>query len=96
MTNSNGDLFFRAVQALPSVREYILQLKFKPMPKYTRGLVLAQGHPAEATQLLDRAVALDPKAHPIVDRDSLRVLLLRSEIALAASTPASTLLARSV
>ena len=46
-------------------------------------LTLAQGHPAEAAQLLDRAVALDPKAHPTADRDSLRVLLLRSEIALA-------------
>jgi serine/threonine-protein kinase len=44
-------------------------------------LALAQGHPTDATRLLDQASALDPKAHPATDRDSLRALLLRSQIA---------------
>jgi eukaryotic-like serine/threonine-protein kinase len=46
-------------------------------------LALAQAHPADASRLLDRASALDPKAHPVADQDSLRTLLLRSEIAFA-------------
>ena len=44
-------------------------------------LALAQSHPVEAARLLDQANALDPKTHPAADRDSLRALLLRSEIA---------------
>ena len=44
-------------------------------------LVLAQGHPTEAVHLLDQADSLNSKAHPATDRDSLRALLLRSEIA---------------
>jgi eukaryotic-like serine/threonine-protein kinase len=46
-------------------------------------LALALDQPANATKLLDQASALDPKAHVIADRDSLRVLLLRAEIAYA-------------
>lgn len=34
------DLFFRLVQRLPSLRDYVLQMKFKPMPRYADGLVL--------------------------------------------------------
>jgi 3-(3-hydroxy-phenyl)propionate hydroxylase len=34
------DLFFRLVQGLPRLRDYVLQMKFKPMPRYTEGLVL--------------------------------------------------------
>jgi len=34
------DLFFRLVQRLPQLRDYVLQMKFKPMPRYTEGLVV--------------------------------------------------------
>jgi 3-(3-hydroxy-phenyl)propionate hydroxylase len=34
------DLFFRSIQSLPQVRDYILQLKFKPMSRYHEGIVL--------------------------------------------------------
>lgn len=34
------DLFFRVVQRLPRLRDYVLQMKFKPIPRYTEGLVL--------------------------------------------------------
>lgn len=41
------DLFFRSIQSLPQIRDYILQLKFKPMSRYHRGIVVPlkiQGH----------------------------------------------------
>ena len=50
------DLFFSAVQAIPSIREYILQLRFKPMPKYTRGLVLGRGHRSLGTMFMQPRV----------------------------------------
>jgi 3-(3-hydroxy-phenyl)propionate hydroxylase len=34
------DAFFRLVQRLPQLRDYVLQMKFKPMPRYTEGFVL--------------------------------------------------------
>lgn len=34
------DLFFYSIQSLPQVRDYILQLKFKPMSRYREGIVL--------------------------------------------------------
>ena len=34
------DTFFRLVQHLPGLRDYVLQMRFKPMPRYTQGLVL--------------------------------------------------------
>lgn len=40
------DLFFRLVQHLPQLRDYVLQMKFKPMPRYTEGLVLDPGSSA--------------------------------------------------
>ncbi|MDB5672430.1 MAG: hypothetical protein JWO25_3389 [Alphaproteobacteria bacterium] len=35
------DTLFRLIQRLPAVRDYILQMKFKPMPRYDDGFVLA-------------------------------------------------------
>jgi 3-(3-hydroxy-phenyl)propionate hydroxylase len=37
------DSLFRVIQRLPSVRDYILQMRFKPMPRYLDGLVLHRG-----------------------------------------------------
>ncbi|MEY3666150.1 MAG: hypothetical protein RLZZ153_2332 [Pseudomonadota bacterium] len=34
------DLFFKVIQILPGARDYILQLRFKPMSRYTRGIVV--------------------------------------------------------
>jgi 3-(3-hydroxy-phenyl)propionate hydroxylase len=34
------DMFFGSVARLPSVRNYVLQMRFKPMPRYDRGLVV--------------------------------------------------------
>ncbi|NQV81272.1 MAG: bifunctional 3-(3-hydroxy-phenyl)propionate/3-hydroxycinnamic acid hydroxylase [Alphaproteobacteria bacterium] len=36
-------LFFRLVQSLPNLRDYVLQMKFKPLPRYTSGLVVHDG-----------------------------------------------------
>lgn len=46
------DAFFRAIQGLPSVRDYILQLRFKPMPRYVEGIV-------------DHRSSPPPKASPV-------------------------------
>lgn len=43
MTEALRDAFFDAIQSLPNVRDYILQLRFKPMPRYTEGLVVHDG-----------------------------------------------------
>lgn len=39
------DRFMLAVRNLPSVRDYVLQMKFKPMPRYSRGVVLGAATP---------------------------------------------------
>lgn len=48
------DVFFRGVQHIPGAREYILQMKYKPAPRYTEGIVV---HPAQkdASSLVGRA-----------------------------------------
>lgn len=45
------DVFFSAVQGLPGVKNYVLQMRFKPMPKYERGVVLP-GTPAVGRMLI--------------------------------------------
>jgi 3-(3-hydroxy-phenyl)propionate hydroxylase len=37
------DLGFRALQLVPGGKEYILQMKYKPMPRYTSGIVVGAG-----------------------------------------------------
>lgn len=37
------DRFFLAIKNIPSVRDYVLQMKFKPMPRFSRGVVLNSG-----------------------------------------------------
>ena len=39
LTERCRDLVFRAVQTVPGGRDYILQMKYKPMPRYTSGVV---------------------------------------------------------
>jgi len=40
------DLFFSMVRFLPGVKDYVLQMRFKPMPIYEKGVVLpAEGQP---------------------------------------------------
>ncbi|MES2415625.1 MAG: bifunctional 3-(3-hydroxy-phenyl)propionate/3-hydroxycinnamic acid hydroxylase [Pseudomonadota bacterium] len=34
------DLFFKVIQKVPGAKEYVLQLKFKPMARYMNGIVL--------------------------------------------------------
>ncbi|MBX9897576.1 MAG: bifunctional 3-(3-hydroxy-phenyl)propionate/3-hydroxycinnamic acid hydroxylase [Qipengyuania sp.] len=41
------DLFFRIVQRMPRLRDYVLQMKFKPIPRYTEGLVLPATDPTK-------------------------------------------------
>jgi 3-(3-hydroxy-phenyl)propionate hydroxylase len=43
------DAFFDVVQSLPNVRDYILQLRFKPMPRYTEGLVYHPSAPGKGS-----------------------------------------------
>lgn len=37
------DRFFLSVRNIPRVRDYVLQMKFKPMPRFTRGIVQDSG-----------------------------------------------------
>lgn len=47
VTERLRDVMFRGLQMLPGGKEYILQMKYKPMPHYTQGAVLHQeGHGA--------------------------------------------------
>ena len=43
LTEIFRDAFFDLIQRLPSVRDYFLQLRFKPMPRYTAGIVVHGG-----------------------------------------------------
>ena len=58
------DLFFRSIQSLPQVRDYILQLKFKPMSRYHRGIVV----PLETQGLKDDPVGR-MFMQPMVERE---------------------------
>lgn len=37
------DRFFMAIRGIPAVRDYVLQMKFKPMPRFVRGVVRNSG-----------------------------------------------------
>ena len=37
------DVFFRGVQVIPGARDYILQMKYKPAPRYEQGVVVDPG-----------------------------------------------------
>lgn len=45
------DVFFSAVQGLPGIKNYVLQMRFKPMPKYEQGVVVP-GTPAVGRMLI--------------------------------------------
>lgn len=66
LTEIIRDGFFRAVQRLPGGREYILQMKFKPMPRYDRGFVAGGGarglHPAIGRMFMQ----------PVIERNGRR------------------------
>ena len=40
------DRFFLAIRDIPRVRDYVLQMKFQPMPRFSRGVVLPAGDAA--------------------------------------------------
>ena len=39
------DRFFMAIRGIPKVRDYVLQMKFKPMPRFSKGIVRNSGAP---------------------------------------------------
>lgn len=45
------DMFFKSFGSLSAVRNYVLQMKFKPMPRYDRGLVVEAGSVATHTSI---------------------------------------------
>jgi 3-(3-hydroxy-phenyl)propionate hydroxylase len=45
LTERVRDAFFVGVQRIPGARDYILQMKYKPLPRYTKGAVLAPAVP---------------------------------------------------
>lgn len=47
------DRFFLAIRYIPSIRDYVLQMKFKPMPRFSKGVVLNSGD-AERDELIGR------------------------------------------
>jgi 3-(3-hydroxy-phenyl)propionate hydroxylase len=68
--------FFRLVQKLPSLRDYVMQMKFKPMPYYTEGLVL---HRTEAAAPAKGAVGR-MFMQPLVETTDRRILKLDDAI----------------
>lgn len=40
------DKFFLTIRHIPKVRDYVLQMKFKPMPRFKKGVVLNSGNSA--------------------------------------------------
>jgi 3-(3-hydroxy-phenyl)propionate hydroxylase len=40
--------FFKGIQKLPAFRDYIFQMRFKPMPRYVKGFVSAEGAKTQA------------------------------------------------
>ena len=64
------NLFFRGLQVVPGGRDYILQMKYKPVPRYETGFVLHPGRPDKASPV-GRALP-----QPLVQRlDGARVRL---------------------
>ncbi len=47
------DRFFLSIKNIPRVRDYVLQMKFKPMPRFSSGVVLNSGH-ARQDELVGR------------------------------------------
>jgi len=45
VTERLRDVAFRGAQRIPGARDYILQMKYKPMPRYVRGAVLPYAGP---------------------------------------------------
>jgi len=47
------DRFFSAVRLMPGVKHYVLQMRFKPMPKYEKGVIVKQpGSPMVGRMLI--------------------------------------------
>ncbi len=44
-TERTRDFFFRGVQRIPGARDYILQMKYKPMPRYADGVIVPYAGP---------------------------------------------------
>ncbi|MEY2770917.1 MAG: hypothetical protein RIQ38_1336 [Pseudomonadota bacterium] len=66
------DLFFKAIQVLPGARDHILQLRFKPMSRYTQGIVVPLAQPAGKADPVGRMfmqplVEQDGRAHKLDD-----------------------------
>lgn len=47
------DRFFLSIKNIPRVRDYVLQMKFKPMPRFTRGVIQDSGD-ARRDELIGR------------------------------------------
>jgi 3-(3-hydroxy-phenyl)propionate hydroxylase len=45
LTERARDVVFRTVQRIPGARDYILQMKYKPMPRYVDGVVVSYSGP---------------------------------------------------
>ncbi len=45
------DWFFLSIRNIPRIRDYILQMKFKPMPRYSRGIVLNSTSPGQSERV---------------------------------------------
>ena len=65
------DVFFLAVGRIPSIKNYVLQMRFKPMPRYVRGLVLHEPGKISKTSPVGR-MFIQPQ---VEDRAGVRQLL---------------------
>ncbi|MEX2454587.1 MAG: bifunctional 3-(3-hydroxy-phenyl)propionate/3-hydroxycinnamic acid hydroxylase, partial [Rhodospirillaceae bacterium] len=74
--------FFRLAGFIPALRDYFLQMKFKPVPRFREGLVLADGESAKAT-LVGRMLP-QPAVRDADGRDCLLDAMLGPGFALLA------------
>ena len=54
VTERLRDIVFRAVQLIPGGQEYILQMKYKPMPRYATGIVVRNASDPALDDLIGR------------------------------------------
>ncbi len=71
LTEMARDAFFDAIQRLPNVRDYVLQLRFKPMPRYTEGIVAHDGPTIDAGSPVGR-MFMQPRVET-VERKAMKL-----------------------
>lgn len=73
------DRFFMAIRGIPRLRDHVLQMKFKPMPRFTRGVVQDSGQASDSAvgrMFIQPRVEQDGRQLPLDDAIGPRWVLL--------------------